>query len=189
MAAQWVQAFIQAIASAPPSLARGDYGIPCVSLQTITSLLKSSPNLLKAHLHALLPPVWAAFTQGLAVYEQVAVRGDEGAAGVVGEDATGIDGMAKAVLEFMQELAEKKSLKKMLEPHLENMVYYSIGCISFSFSLFSFFSPICLFFLFFKFYVFVFELFKDLLAPYIRGSRCDFPASFFYICFLFDTDR
>ena len=58
------------------------------------------------------------------------MRGEEGAlGGTGGEEVIGIDGMAKAVLEFMQGLAEKKSVKKMMAPHLENIAYYSIGCI------------------------------------------------------------
>lgn len=130
VAGPWIETFIQAILHTPPSLSRRDYGIPCTSLSALTIILKSNAKLLQSFLPSLLAAVWNIFTSALPLFELVVVRGDEGAlGGSVGEDGLEIDGLAKAVLEFMQELAEKKSIRKMMEPHLENIAYYAIGCI------------------------------------------------------------
>lgn len=130
VAGTWIETFIQAVNSSPPSPSRRDYGIACTSISALTRLLKSYPKLLQPYLPSLLPAIWNVFINTLPLYELAIVRGEEEALnGTLGEDGMEIDELAKDVLQFMDDLMEKKSIRKLMEPHLENIIYYSIGCI------------------------------------------------------------
>lgn len=133
-AAPWIQTFIEAITLIQPSPSRHDYSIPYVALDVLTRLLTDFPTLLQNYLSQLLPPIWSIFTTALPLYESEVVRGEvttTGGSNDIGDDVKKLENLATAVIEFIRALAEKKSIRKMMEPHLDKVAYLAISCIQF----------------------------------------------------------
>jgi hypothetical protein len=117
-------AMINVLSSQDPNLV--DNSLKMEIIKSLSSLLKSFPKKLNAHMNNILAQIWSCLVLSSQVYVSTVVNGNS-SSDDDDNDKSSLDELIYQLFEFINILKEKPRYKSTLKSAIDDLCYYAIG--------------------------------------------------------------